>query len=329
MKKAVLLLLLSFRAFFLPAQNALTITSGTGLYISPSNILSVEGLSLTPSAGFSLNGVAVAKNTGTSHSGLSTTVLRTYLFSSITAPFSGTIRFYYRDAELNSLNESSLLIQTHTGTGWQTAGATTRDASANYVEVAGITNRSLAELTLNSNSLLPLSWKNLSAHRVQNTILVQWSTAHEVNLSHFSVERSLNNEAWQTIATNIKPNNSSFDQQYAYTDANYITGKAIYRIRQTDLNGRYTYSPVAVALGLSEHSTAFLYPNPVLSTFTLVLSRPANTKEIRLYHSSGMQVAGWQTPPTRYDINGLPAGVYQLSIVEKDGNKQCISLIKN
>lgn len=328
MKKRLLFLLLPFTGS-LHAQNALTITPGTDIYISPSNILNLAGLSLTPSSAFNISEVSVTKNAAPANSGLATTVSRTYLFNATSAPFSGTIRFYYSDAELNSLNESSLLLQTHNGTAWKTAGATSRDAVNNYVEVTGVSNLALSEVALNVTTILPLTWKQVIVQRQQNSVLIQWFTGQEVNVSHFSVEKSTGNEGWQTIANNIKATNTAFDQQYSYTDTSHIKSRALYRIRQVDVDGHFTYSKVVTLSAVDGSATTSLYPNPVRSQFSVQLSHPGNVKEILLYHASGMLVEKWQTAQASYSIERLPAGVYQLCILEKNGKKQYLPLIKN
>lgn len=329
MKRFLPFLLTPFIVDAVHAQNALTITPGTSLYINSSNTLNIEGLSLTPSAPFTISGAAVAKNSTVTNAGLSNTVSRAYLFSTATAPFSGAIRFYYRDGERGSLNESSLDVQTYNGSSWQPLSATTRDAVSNYIEVTGVANRSFSEVALNVNTILPLTWKQVEALRQENNIMIRWTTGDELNVSQFFVQRSLNDGSWQTVADNIKADNTLSGHQCEYIDAQFTTGKPFYRIGQTDLDGHVSYSKIVTPGALDIFSAVRLYPNPAASTFSVQMDKPGDVKEIRLYSLSGGLVQKWQAPQASYSIQHLPPGAYQLCVVEKDGDQHFLPLIKN
>jgi hypothetical protein len=186
----------------------------------------------------------------------------------------------------------------------------------------------LSEITLDGTGVLPLAWTQVMAQRKQNNAVVQWTTSQEVNVSHFSVERKVYNDGWRTVTNNIQAHNTGFHQQYTYIDSGAI-GKVAYRIRQTDWDGKFTYSQIVTLPALSSSSAARIYPNPVTREFTMQLSKPATVKTLQLYHSSGWLVRNWHTPQTSYTIEHLPAGVYQLCIIEKDGTKHYLPLIKN
>jgi hypothetical protein len=329
MKKFLLFLLINFNAHSLHAQNSLTITAGTDLYIASSNTLHIEGLSLTPSAAFTISGTSVVKNSSVTNAGLFNTVSRAYLFSTATAPFSGTVRFYYTDAERGSLNETLLQVETHNGTAWQTLVSTSRDAVTNYVEVTGVTNRMFSEVALNVTGTLPLSWKHVEAVRSQNGILIRWTTSQEQAVSHFFIEKNVNNNGWQMVVNNIAPTNTVLDHQYEYTDAEYTAANVFYRVGQTDADSHVYYSKIVTAGALHPSTSIRVYPNPASSNFSVQMVKPENLKEIRLYHLSGTLIQKWGTPQASYAIEQLPAGLYKLCILEKNGHQYFLPLIKN
>lgn len=65
-----------------------------------------------------------------------------------------TLRFQYFNAELNSLNESSLVLFRHDGS-WNNEGFTVRDISANYIEKSGISSFSRWTASVCEAQLVP------------------------------------------------------------------------------------------------------------------------------------------------------------------------------
>ncbi|HYO22637.1 MAG TPA: hypothetical protein VER36_09535, partial [Flavisolibacter sp.] len=63
---------------------------------------------------------------------------------------------------------------------------------------------------------LPLDWLSFTARRKENTVALQWTTAIEVNTSHFDVERSVNGIEFtrmgQTTATGGVQNHYSYNE---------------------------------------------------------------------------------------------------------------------
>lgn len=327
MKKLFLFFLSSSIVQFGKAQNALTIPAGNEFFISPATTLHIDGLSLTPSSGFSVNGLSVAKNSTVTNSGLANSIAKAYQFSAATGPFSGTIRLYYSDAELNSLSESSLTVQIHNGTTWQTGTGTTRDAAANYVEAATISNNALNELTLSTTTTLPLTWGFVSGAHKNEGALIQWSTMQEEGVAYFVVERKDNN-GWQPISGKIAASNSATEHPYEYFDHTFAA-TALYRIHQADEDGRSSYSPIIAVSAPAQNLNTRLYPNPVQQQFKINFAAPAAVRSIQLYHASGLLVKSWDALQTTYSLTGLSSGVYYICITEKNGGKQFVSLVKN
>ena len=327
MKKYLFLL---FPFFALPArsQDVLTVAAGTDLYIAPDNIFHAGGLTLSPSTAFTLNGTTLTKATSLSNPGLTAGIPRVYRFSNTTAPFSGTIRLRYEDSELGGANELALLLRIHNGSSWLVAGTVARDGANNYVE-GSASGYSLGELTLSSTSILPLTWKSVSAYRQGPSILVEWRTVYEAGVKHFSVERSTTGERWQTISENIAARNTASLQTYHFTDTTTLSERLFYRIRQTDNDGRQTYSSlVAVATGTL--SRLALYPNPVAQGFSLQTGSSTTTvKAVQLYNASGMLVKTWPGSQPHYLLPALPSGTYYLSVLMRGGETQQLSFIKN
>ncbi len=328
MKKLYLLLLAAF--FFLNgmAQPVITIASGTDLVIKPGTSFSLGGLSITPSSGFTLSGLTVSRNATVSHATSNTYVSRVYHFSNNTNPFDGTVRFYYLESELNGLNESALRVNIHDGTSWQAINSVGNDIVNNYVETIALSGQVINELTAAEQLFpLPLSWGLIYAYRESQVVKINWTTLQEENVSHFSVEKSTDAINWTTVIDNFPARNSPGTSQYIATDNEYNQLGTFYRVKQTDKDGRFTYSKIVTVVAEAGRPVA-VYPNPVINAFYINNISSGLIKQVRLYNVAGLLVKTWTSLPPSYNIQDLPGGIYQLRILFKDGRNENVKINK-
>jgi hypothetical protein len=148
MKK--LLFLFAYLLFTGMAQSQfLKISSGSNLTILSGTTFSSDGLMLIPSADFILSNTTLSKSATVIHKPFNNFISRVYQFSSISNPFSGTIKINYADgAELNGIQKSILSLNIFNGTAWIPYVATTRDTINNFVLTTGLNAVTLNEVTL-------------------------------------------------------------------------------------------------------------------------------------------------------------------------------------
>jgi hypothetical protein len=99
---------------------------------------------------------------------------------------------------------------------------------------------------------LPVTWLNTKSEVKSRTeVFVSWSTATEINNSHFDVQYSIDGETWNTAGTIYSAANSGFSNEildYTYTHFIYeVANMVYYRIKQTDHDGKYDYSRIMTA----------------------------------------------------------------------------------
>jgi hypothetical protein len=127
----------------------------------------------------------------------------------------------------------------------------------------------------NNNIPLPVEWLDFTAEKIGDDALLNWSTVHEKENDYFTVEvQSATHSTFTELGTVAGAGNSNSIQQYAFTDTEENkNGLRYYRIRQTDFNGTYSYSPVRVLnFSLDNPATVTLQPNPTRGTVQLELS---------------------------------------------------------
>lgn len=179
------------------------------------------------------------------------------------------------------------------------------------------------KLSFCPNGALPVEFLNISAREKGSGVIVEWSTAQELNNKSFVVEKSADgNSNWSVVASVNGAGNSSTVKNYNAYDAQPFKGDNFYRIKQVDIDDHYMYSKtVSLKLSFSKTGVSVL-TNPFHNSLTVDFS--GSTEQVvsaRLTDITGKQVAveKWSinTGSTRKDfsnVNGLQQGMYILTV---------------
>jgi hypothetical protein len=126
-------------------------------------------------------------------------------------------------------------------------------------------------LTLNTQTL-PVEWLSFEGKQVsENEVLLNWTTASEVNNNFFEIQRGENAETFYKIDS-IKANgNSNIILKYSFIDDGIknLPSLVYYRLKQVDYDGKFSFSKtISVAIDLP-WELDLIYPNPFESQITL------------------------------------------------------------
>ncbi|WP_226170500.1 DUF6923 family protein [Hymenobacter lucidus] len=147
-------------------------------------------------------------------------------------------------------------------------------------------------ITVTNNAPLPVELTTFEARAVGQNAQLTWTTASEKNNDHFVVERAYGEQAFTQIATVKGAGTSLQEHSYSFTDAGIgakNVGTIYYRLKQIDTDGTVNQGPVRTLIFTGEKAAdAGVYPNPVVAD-------------------------------TKLDLTALPAGSYQVSIVDMTG----------
>lgn len=145
----------------------------------------------------------------------------------------------------------------------------------NVYQFAGITALSNnVRFTLGSINVvqtpLPIELLRFSAEwEKENSALLTWETAAEINNDYFLLERSGDGLNWEEIAQISGQGNSSSLQKYQFLDKNPNFGISYYRLSQTDFNGERTYFPIESLVNSGRRETQ-ISPNPTSNSIKIV-----------------------------------------------------------
>jgi hypothetical protein len=111
---------------------------------------------------------------------------------------------------------------------------------------------------------LPVDLLFFNAHVISDrTVSLSWSTASESNNASFTVERSTNGQTFTPILQVPGAGNSKEVRNYTSTDTDALNGVAYYRLKQTDYDGKVSYSKTISIQIIQQHSPDFVvFPNP-------------------------------------------------------------------
>lgn len=124
-----------------------------------------------------------------------------------------------------------------------------------------------------SNITLPVSLLSFTASLQGNSSLLRWSTANELNLSRFIIERSSDGKNFEEVSTVEATGKSSASYSFADNDVVQHNASVLYyRLKEVDESHAYTYSDiVSVALPyITGRVTA--YPNPFAGEMTVAIA---------------------------------------------------------
>ncbi len=172
---------------------------------------------------------------------------------------------------------------------------------------------------------LPVQWQNFSAFKQNQQTVLEWSTASEQNTKNFIIQRSFDARTWKDLATVSAAGNSAAITSYNYEDAEPQAGVNYYRIQQTDIDGRLSYSDVKLVQFDGQASGLFtVQTNPVFGkTILLQVSKPV---AFSIYNASGKLVKQQQAAAgnAKIDMHAFAAGIYFI----KAGNQTEKVMIK-
>ncbi|HYG52201.1 MAG TPA: SBBP repeat-containing protein [Flavobacteriales bacterium] len=170
-------------------------------------------------------------------------------------------------------------------------------------------------------TVLPVELVSFNAYRKNNTAMLEWETASEINNDYFIVERSADAVNYMPIGKIQGAGTSSMLHTYSLTDSKPYNGTNYYRLKQTDFDGTFAYSPVRVidlnGIKPADEGTLYIHPNPASGYTTVeVLSSMKGEITLQVYDLTGEIVYAKPFPIEKgdnsleLDINFLSNGTY-------------------
>lgn len=172
-------------------------------------------------------------------------------------------------------------------------------------------------------AILPVELMNFNAFALGVDAVLEWATASEVNNDRFEIERSVDGKLFEKIGEVRGAGTATDVQRYSFLDQSIGREEEVvlYRLRQVDYDGKYTYSEVRPLTFNRENRYTFdLYPNPTAHALYLDVSLLNNNEKVnyhllaqdgKLLRSSTLEA------DSSIDVADLEAGTYYLTVLNK------------
>jgi Secretion system C-terminal sorting domain len=148
-----------------------------------------------------------------------------------------------------------------------------------------------------------------------------WETAQEQNNQGFEVERKTTGgyQVISNIPSQAPGGNSSTPLAYQLTDnSRQTTAISYYRLKQTDINGKTSYSEVRTVRNDKTKPALEIYPNPSRGIVNIVLPADAGVADIILSDMRGNRVQHIKgTADRKIIFTNLQAGTYTVRVINK------------
>ncbi len=197
---------------------------------------------------------------------------------------------------------------------WENMGNTANSGTTTGTVTSALVS-SFSPFTIGSTNIvlnpLPLTLVKFNANLVGKTVVLNWQSVHEQNVSHFAIERSVDGNSFETIG-NVNANNNN-SNNYNYTDALPSAGKNRYRLKITDNDGSFVYSNIET-VNLKNNTSWQVTPVPAYNNITVRTNGGFN--KISIVDVTGKVVLTKTITSNTENINitSLPKGLYFVQI---------------
>jgi hypothetical protein len=166
---------------------------------------------------------------------------------------------------------------------------------------------------------VPVELVSFSAAANDKDVILNWSTASELNNQGFEIERGINGN-FKKVGFVPGLGTTSESGNYSFTDYNVANGIYSYRLKQIDFNGAFEYSPV-VKISIDVPSVYALeqnYPNPFNPSTLIRYSIPQDGMvNLAVYSLLGEKIATLVNEVQKagrheisFDASLLASGIY-------------------
>ena len=139
---------------------------------------------------------------------------------------------------------------------------------------------------------LPIELRTFTVKKQGNNVSIDWTTMSETNNDHFTLERSTDGETWDVINICSGAGNSTQEHRYSFIDYDPSNGIDYYRLKQTDVDGAFTYSNIESVKFTNDYISMQVYPTPATADeIKIVINSLKNSNaHIEIYDTYSRQL---------------------------------------
>ena len=168
---------------------------------------------------------------------------------------------------------------------------------------------------------LPVTFKEFKGTLQTNNVLLQWTTASEINNKQFELEKSFDGLHFRRIATLPAAENSGSVRHYSFLDKEPLTEKNYYRLKSVSIDAKSVLSNIILIKVPDVKQDIFVLGNPFRENILVRFTKtPVGKIEFRLVDMNGRVVARQNFSGANQQVvfntpGNLPRGIYQLQVM--------------
>ena len=251
------------------------------------------------------------------------------VFKSTTASNGSELQISYN----NATGPASISLPTGTGTAIWAYRCITINFTASPITItftntasgAGTPQFRLDDIGL-SNSVLPVVLSNFNIAKSEVSTLLSFSTASETNNSHFDIERSGDGRNFLSIGKIQGAGDSREERHYSFIDEKPLPGMNYYRIKQTDFDGKYSYSEIKV---VRFNSALSFDITPRQTEGRLMVATEIENYSLQVLGSDGRLILSLSnlSASQNIDLDGFKPGIYYIRFLH-DGVSETKRIVR-
>ncbi len=185
-------------------------------------------------------------------------------------------------------------------------------------------------------AVLPVELTDFNAIHNGKSVDISWATSMEKNSNYFSIEKSKDGINFEEVKKIKAAGNSATKINYNETDYNPYPGLSYYRIKQSDVDGKYSYTNLrSVSPKFNASADIIVNPMPAQNFLNLAFnSENRNNYNLEIFDITGKLVysssisvdSGYNQ--IAIDISILNKGMYFVKL-SGDDNKLQVKFIKD
>ncbi|WP_276485811.1 SBBP repeat-containing protein [Paraflavitalea pollutisoli] len=187
-------------------------------------------------------------------------------------------------------------------------------------------------------TMLPIKLESFTAVQQPSQVVTRWTVSSQVNNDYFTLERSADGSQFTALGRIAGCVDCQTRMDYQFIDKQPLTGWSYYRLKQTDLDGRSSYSQIVRVNYSATNGQLAVYPTVTDNAYTLSYNNTSNKNQsgtIRVINTAGTVVHQVKVvlKPGRNTVSmtlaKLGSGIYYTSLfISNTSSVQTATVIK-
>ena len=151
------------------------------------------------------------------------------------------------------------------------------------------------------------------------TVLNKWTTASEINTTHFNIQKSIDGRSFETVGKVNAKGSGIYNFINELKTKDQLLKTLFYRLQAVDKDGSYQFSDIKqIHLNQLSNKLIYIYPNPAT---TIVSIDCKNAKQILILDYLGKTIKQFNNPAEHQTLNTkqLQKGIYMVKATMKNG----------